>query len=50
MRTTPWLPWMLLGETEGHCSYSCFFGAEDTIDYADPHALEYAAKHYPKFL
>lgn len=50
MRTTPWLPWMLMGETEGHCSYSCFFGAEDTIDYADPHALEYAAKHYPKFL
>ena len=29
-RTTPWLPWMLMGETPGHCAYSCFFGSEDT--------------------
>ena len=50
MRTTPWLPWMLMGDTPGHCSYSCFFGSEDTIEYADPIALEYAAKHYPEYL
>ena len=50
MRTTPWLPWMLMGQTPGHCSYSCFFGSEDTIEYADEHALEYAAKHYPEYL
>jgi hypothetical protein len=50
MRTTPWLPWMLMGPTEGHCSYSCFFGAEDSIEYADPVALEYAAKNYPEYL
>ncbi len=50
VRTTPWLPWMLMGETAGHCTYSCFFGAEDTIEYADPKALEYAAKHYPQYL
>lgn len=50
LRTTPWLPWMLMGETEGHCSYSCFFGSEDSLDYADPQAVEYAAKHYPKYL
>lgn len=50
MRTTPWLPWMLMGPTPGHCSYSCFFGSEDTIEYADPVALEYAAKNYPEYL
>lgn len=50
MRTTPWLPWMLMGETPGHCSYSCFFGSEDTLAYADQQAVEYAAKHYPEYL
>ena len=50
MRTTPWLPWMLMGETEGHCSYSCFFGSEDSLDFADQIAIEYAAKHYPEYL
>ena len=49
-RITPWLPWMLMGPSEGHCFYSCFFGAADTMEYADPHAVEYAAKHYPKYL
>ena len=49
-RTTPWLPWMLMGPSEGHCMYSCFFGSENIIDYADQKALDYAAKHYPKFL
>lgn len=50
VRTTPWLPWMLMGETAGHCTYSCFFGAEDSIEYADAKALDYAAIHYPQFL
>lgn len=50
MRSTPWLPWMLMGETPGHCAYSCFFGAEDTLDYADPQAIAYAEKHYPQYL
>ena len=50
IRITPWLPWMLMGPTPGHCTYSCFFGASDTLDGADPQVLEYAAKHYPKYL
>jgi len=48
-RITPWLPWMLMGPTPGHCFYSCFFGAVDTLDYVDPVMLEYAARHYPKY-
>jgi len=49
-RITPWLPWMLMGPTEGHCFYTCHFGAVDSLDYADPVAVEYARKHYPKYL
>lgn len=49
-RLTPWLPWMLMGPTEGHCAYSCFMGSSDTLESANPKAVEYAAKHYPKYL
>lgn len=48
-RITPWLPWMLMGPTPGHCFYSCFFGATDSLDMVDPKVLEYAAKHHPKY-
>lgn len=50
VRITPWLPWMLMGPTEGHCTYTCFFGATDSLDGIDPIVLDYAAKHYPKYL
>lgn len=50
IRNTPWLPWMLMGPSDGHCLYSCFFGASDTLDGADKNVLEYAAKNYPKYL
>jgi len=49
-RVTPWLPWMLMGPTEGHCIYTCHFGAVDSLEYADPVAVEYASKYYPKYL
>lgn len=49
-RITPWLPWMLMGPSEGHCVYSCFMGSGDTLDLADPKIVEYAAKNYPKYL
>lgn len=50
VRITPWLPWMLLGPSDGHCAYTCHFGASDTLDGADQQVLDYAAKHYPKYL
>jgi hypothetical protein len=49
-RITPWLPWMLMGPTPGHCVYSCFMGSGDTLELADPKIVAYAAKHYPKYL
>jgi hypothetical protein len=49
-RVTPWLPWMLMGPTPGHCVYTCFMGSGDTLELADPKILAYAAKHYPKYL
>lgn len=50
VRVTPWLPWMLMGPTEGHCVYTCFFGSTNSLDMVDPIVVEYAKKHYPKYL
>lgn len=50
IRITPWLPWMLMGPSEGHCTYTCFFGSTNSLDGIDPIVLDYAAKHYPKYL
>jgi hypothetical protein len=49
-RTTPWLPWMLMGPTPGHCQYSCFMGAYDDINMIDRKVLDYAEKKFPKYL
>ena len=49
-RTTPWLPWMLMGPTSGHCAYHCFMGAYDDINQIDRTVLDYAQKHYPLFM
>lgn len=49
-RTTPWLPWMLMGPTPGHCQYNVFMGAVDDINKVNPKLLEYIAANYPKYL
>jgi hypothetical protein len=49
-RTTPWLPWMLMGPTPGHCAYQCFMGAYDDIDMIDRKVLDYTEKHFPTFM
>ena len=49
-RTTPWLPWMLMGPTTGHCAYQCFMGAMDDINLIDRRVLDYTQKNYPKFM
>jgi hypothetical protein len=49
-RTTPWLPWMLMGQAPGHCQYQCFMGT--TTDLEQVHSrpvLDYAHKHYAKY-
>ncbi|MEM6832386.1 MAG: DUF1838 family protein [Pseudomonadota bacterium] len=49
-RTTPWLPWMLMGPTPGHCQYNIFMGAVDDINKVNPKTLEYVEAKYPKYL
>ena len=49
-RTTPWMPWMLMGPTPGHCSYQCFMGAYDDINMIDRNVLDYTQKNFPKFM
>ena len=49
-RITPWLPWMLMGPSDGHIVYSCFMGSGDTLDLADKVALDYAEANHPKYL
>jgi len=49
-RTTPWLPWMLMGPTPGHCQYATFMGAVDDIEKIDRKTLDYVEKHNPKYL
>ncbi len=49
-RITPWLPWMLMGQTPGHCNYACFMGtAAHPGDVLSRPAVDYAEKHYAKF-
>lgn len=49
-RTTPWLPWMLMGPTPGHAQYHTLMGAVDDINQIDPKLVAYVEKHHPKYL
>jgi len=50
VRITPWLPWMLMGQTPGHCVYTCYMGTVDSLDLL-PEDLVLAAEAIdPKFL
>jgi hypothetical protein len=48
-RITPWLPWMLMGQAEGHIYYSCRMGGYDNMDVLSPKIRADAEKHYPKY-
>jgi hypothetical protein len=50
MRITPWLPWMLMGQTPGHITYQSYMGTVDSLDLL-PEDLVLAAEAIdPKFL
>jgi hypothetical protein len=49
-RITPWLPWMLMGETPGNICYAAYMGAYDDINRIDRKVLDYTAKHFPQYL
>ena len=48
-RITPWLPWMLMGQSEGHAFYNCIQGCYDTMDVMSSKVRAYAEKHHPTF-
>jgi hypothetical protein len=50
IRVTPWLPWMLLGETPGHCLYNGMFTSGDTLDFYKPAVLDRVRKRYAQYL
>jgi len=50
-RVTPWLPWMLMGQTQGHCQYQCYMGGgQDLEQMVSRNVLDYVEKHYPKYM
>ena len=48
-RITPWLPWMLMDQAEGHCHYDCVMGCYDNMDMLSPKIREYAEEHHALF-
>ena len=49
-RVTPWLPWMLMGQTPGHMLYSAFMGSgEDLEQVHSRQLLDYVEKNYNKY-
>lgn len=49
-RTTPWLPWWLMGPTPGHAVYNTFMGAYDDINRIDRKTLDYVEKNFPIYM
>jgi hypothetical protein len=49
-RVTPWLPWMLMGQAEGHILYVGDMAGYRTMDYLPQDLLDYCRKNAPKFL
>jgi len=50
MRITPWLPWMLMGDTPGHIVYSSFMGTVDSLDDLPEDLVLAAEAISPKYL
>ena len=49
-RITPWLPWLLMGQAPGHCSYECFMGTAESLDDIDPKLVEHLRRTNPSYL
>lgn len=50
VRISPWLPWMLMGQSEGHLLYRTFIQRTGEVSKLPSQLLEYTSKHYPEFL
>ena len=49
-RITPWLPWMLMGQAQGHITYVTYMGGFDDMNSIPAKLLEHTKKNHPKFL
>lgn len=49
-RVTPWLPWMLMGTTPGHCFYTSTMTGFDSVERLPRVLLDHAQKHCPDML
>jgi hypothetical protein len=50
IRVTPWLPWMLMGQANGHIMYEGEFCPNDTLDYYSPQVVARVRAKYPQFM
>jgi hypothetical protein len=50
LRVTPWLPWMLMGQTPGHIIYTSFMGSVESVDELPQDLVAAAAAISPKYL
>ena len=50
MRVTPWLPWMLMGQSPGHIVYHSTVQSFDSLDGFKPKVLAHTEKHHPHML
>ncbi len=48
-RVTPWLPWMLMGQAEGHIMYMGRMGSFNNLDMLSPQVRAYAEKNHPQY-
>lgn len=46
-RITPWLPWTLMGQSQGHIFYTGSMGGFANHDMVNPKVRAYAEKHHP---
>jgi hypothetical protein len=50
-RITPWLPWLLMGQSPGNCQYFTYQGGgDDLADVMPPKVMAYIEKNYPLYL
>ena len=49
-RVTPWLPWMLMGQSPGHIMYHSIVNSFPTTDGFRPNILAYMRKTHPEML
>ena len=49
-RVSPWLPWMLNGQMDGHILYRCFMNRTGKAENLPKNLLAYAERKYPEFL